>query len=192
MKNLKALALLCTFGLILFASCKSTKDADSDADIKDTVVEAPAEENTVVIEEAQLEDTIEGRTFFASIDRSPCFGTCPTYKMTIYTDGFVELEGIRFIPMIGNYTTTVSKATLENFKTQAKAVGFMGLDDRYDGAISDVPSATTVMVLDGVRKEVYRRFDYPQRILILEKCFDSLMETEKWVSSTGEIYPSER
>lgn len=187
MKNLNTLAVLCTLGLFLFASCKSTKEVE----IKDTVAEAPVEENNVVLEEIPLEDTVQARTLFASIERSPCYGNCPTFKMTIYTDGFVELEGIRSIPMIGTYTTTISKETLENFETQARAVGFMGFEDRYDGSISDVPSATTVMVLDGVRKEVYRRFNYPQRILILEKCFDALMETERWISSTGEIYPSE-
>ena len=166
----------------LFTSCKTTEDIATTESTpvestKDEIVSEtlPAAEDEV----AQVEDTIE-RSFFASILRSPCFGTCPTYKMVIYDDGFVELEGTAHIDMIGKYTGKLTEAQVQNFRIRAQRTGFMDMKDSYDGAISDVPSATSTIVLDGVRKSVYRRFDYPRAILQFEALFDELLESQKW------------
>ncbi len=179
-----------TIGFMVFTlgSCKTTKETN----VEENVTEAVVEEAEVVPAEEYPTDPAIERNFFASIERSPCFGKCPTYKMTLYSDGFVEFEGIRDVAMIGTYTTTISDKKLKNFEIQARAIGFMEMEDKYDGAISDVPSATIVMFLDNTRKQVYRRFEYPKRILILEQCFDDLMTSERWISSDGEIYPSEK
>lgn len=179
-----ALILTC-----LIASCKSTDNAQSTNEAsnspKDEVVsEAPANE---VVENEQVSDTTE-RTFFASIFRSSCFGMCPTYKMTIYSDGFVELEGIRHIDLIGKFTTNITEAQVHNFRIRANRTGFMDMEDKYDSSITDLPSATTTIVLNGVRKSVYRRHNYPPSILKFEELFDELLKSQKWtpVSTTSE------
>ena len=77
-------------------------------------------------------------------------------------------------------------------RRQAEAIKFSEMDAKYDGPVTDLPSTTTAIMLDGKRKEVYRRFDYPKRILTLEQCFDDLIQSEKWISPTGETYPIER
>lgn len=189
MKNSYTFLIIAVVAIFGMTSCKTSKDLDT----KNSPAESSMENvDSTLVSNTPPVDTIIPRNFFASIERSPCFGKCPTYKMTIYSDGFVEFEGIRNTEMIGNYTTTISQKKVQNFVSEANAIGFMELKDSYDGAISDVPSATIVLVQDGVRKEVYRRFDYPKRILIFEKCFDNLIQTERWVSSTGEVYPSEK
>lgn len=172
------------FALILacsFTSCKSiddvvSTDEASNSPSEEVVSETPANE---VVDTEQVSDTTE-RTFFASIFRSSCFGMCPTYKMTIYSDGFVELEGIRHVDLIGNYTTNISEAQVHNFRIRANRTGFMDMEDSYDSAITDLPSATTTIVLDGVRKSVYRRHNYPPSILQFEQLFDELLKSQKW------------
>jgi len=173
----------------LFTSCKSTEDVVAasesiDSPQEEMVSEAPIEEVSAT---DQVADTNE-RTFFASIFRSACFGRCPTYKMTIYSDGFVELEGIRHIDLIGKFTTNITEAQVHNFRIRANRTGFMDMEESYDSAITDLPSATTTIVLNGVTKSVYRRHGYPKSILQFEVLFDELLKSERWksVSSTNE------
>lgn len=189
MKKRNSIFLIAALAGISLFSCKSTKDATETP--KDNSTDAPSDVTDMAEADTTVKDTTE-RTFFASIERTPCFGICPTYTMTIYSDGYVEYNGTRGVDMIGEYTTTISDKELKNFETQATAIGFMELEESYDGMITDLPSTTTVIVLNGVRKQVYRRYNYPQRILIFEKCFDDLLKSEKWISKDGEQYPPER
>lgn len=186
----KLIFLFPTLLVVTLVSCKSAKTVSEE---KST--EANHETEAVSQADTESDTTVENsskREFYASIERSPCFGKCPTYKMTIYTDGFVEYEGINSVDMIGKFTTTIGEKTLDAFRSQAIAIGFMEMEDKYDGMVTDLPSATTAIVVDGVKKQVYRRFDYPKRILTFEKYFDDLLTTQKWTSESGEAYPPER
>lgn len=166
-----------------FTACKTSENISSNNDPakEDVVSEAPSSiENLAVEEPIANEIDSSERVFVASIERTPCYGNCPTYKMKIYSDGFVELEGIRGIDFTGNYTTNISQAQVNNFRIRANRTGFMDLEDRYDGMVTDLPSATTTIVLDGVKKSVYRRFDYPRSILQFEELFDALLKSQRW------------
>lgn len=164
------------------SACKSTEEvAISDEEIVLNETETPA--NIEPPEEQSAPETPPSTepSFFASIYRSPCFGACPTYRINIMSNGLVELEGIRAIELIGNYTTTISDEQLEQFSKTATEIGFMDMDAKYDGMITDLPSTTTTIVLDGKKKEVYRRYNYPRSILQLETLFDDLLQTQEWV-----------
>lgn len=164
------------FALISLAfSCKSTKNAQE--------AEAPADSAAPIEETAEVPTSSEQpteRTFFASIVRTACFGTCPIYNMTIYSDGYVEYNGIRFVPKLGEQTGQIPVDQLQHFVDKANEIEFMEMEDEYDSPITDLPSATTTIVLNGKKKSVRRRHNYPQRILQFEVLFDDLIETVEW------------
>lgn len=192
MKKFNSLLFLFALSGLLVTACKTTEEVVSEP--KDTAT-VPVSETELALEEPAADTTVSdttARQFFASIKRSPCYGTCPTYNMTIYSDGFVEYEGIRSVDMIGKYTTTISNEQLQKFAQTARDIGFMDMEDSYDGLISDLPSATTTIVLDEVRKQVYRRHNYPKRILTLEQLFDDLLTTAPWKDENGNAYPPDR
>lgn len=176
----KHISIIALAFVSLFTSCKTTEEITSSEEATspkgEVVSEAPA--NGVIATE-ELADTNE-RTFFASIVRTPCYGNCPTYNMTIYSDGYVELEGIRGIELIGKYTTHILPSQIQNIKIRANRTGFMYMEDSYDGSVTDLPSATTTIILEGVRKSVYRRYNYPPSILKFEVMFDDLLKSERW------------
>ena len=92
-----------------------------------------------------VEQTIKDRDssdVFASIYRSACFGSCTTYKMTIYQDGFISYEGIRFVELEGNYHTTITKEQMQSFIDKAESIGYFEMEDKYDSSITDIPSVT--------------------------------------------------
>lgn len=161
----------------LLTACKTIEGAAATVESpKDTVVsEAPKTQVTQESEEGTMD-----RVFFASIVRTPCYGNCQTYKMTIYENGFVELNGIRGVALIGKYTSKLTVNQVQNFRIRANRVGFMDMEDKYDGMVTDLPSATTTIVLNGIKKSVYRRYDFPRSILQFEELFDALLKSQKW------------
>ena len=42
-----------------------------------------------------------------SLERTPCYGTCPIYKMEIFSDGSAFYHGERFVDRIGDYEFSV-------------------------------------------------------------------------------------
>jgi hypothetical protein len=162
------------FAIILtsaLSSCKSSKNA---AETSPENIEATEASNKAE-KEAQIE-----RSIFATIHRGACFGNCPTYKMTIYSDRSVEYEGIRAVDLIGKYTSTITQKEYDQFIETAKFIEYMNLENVYDGPITDIPGTRTSIVIDGVHKEVYRRYQYPKRILKFEELFDIVMKSAKW------------
>lgn len=122
----------------------------------------------------------EESVLFATISKGYCYGKCPVYEMKIYTDGKVLLEGKANIDYIGTWEKSITKGELEAFVTMAEKIGYMELEDRYDSSITDVPSTTTSIVINGVRKEVYRRANYPEKILQFEALFTQLLDSKDW------------
>ena len=43
-----------------------------------------------------------------SIEKGPCFGTCPEYKVEVFSNGDARLSGIRNVEHIGEFQTKLS------------------------------------------------------------------------------------
>ena len=48
------------------------------------------------------------------LQKTACFGACPIYKATIYSDGKIMYNGEKFTPYIGETETQLSKKELNN------------------------------------------------------------------------------
>lgn len=174
MKHL--ICLLFISVLLISCGCKS----GSELSTENLNEPASTTENVDDPEKEVMEQADQTDSLFASLSRTPCFGKCPIFKMYIYESGTVILEGKQFLDLIGTYRTTITEEQKQAFIDKAIFIGFMDLEEKYDSPITDLPSATTTIRIDGVRKEVYRRADYPRKILQLEQLFDDLLESEKW------------
>lgn len=123
----------------------------------------------------------KGDSLFASIERTFCFGTCPVYVFKINNDGTASYEGVRNVKRMGTYSAKVTPAQMNKLIEVAKSIGYMDFKDKYDNeSITDLPSTTTSIVIDGKRKEVMRRYQFPKEIKVLEDAFDVLIETLDW------------
>ncbi len=165
------------FAIILTSASISCKSSKNVTETSSDNIEATEASTTVTTEK---EVTLIERTVFATIHRGACYGSCPTYKMTIYSDRSVEYEGIRAVELIGKYTSTISQKEYDQFIETAEFIEYMNLEDVYDGPITDIPGTRTSIVIEGVRKEVYRRYQYPKRILKFEELFDNVMKSATW------------
>ena len=75
-----------------------------------------------------------------SLQRTACFGTCPIYKIEIFSDGSGIYTGTRFVKNIGVTRFSLSKTQINLILTQAEAIGFTNMKEDYSEPSSDLPT----------------------------------------------------
>ncbi len=185
--------IIAAFLLAFTAGCKGKKEvADATTNtsatpVKEQVVTPPTVEvNQDPIEEETFADKLGGDSVFFSLERTPCFGTCPTFKITIFQDGSAMYEGRRFAPREGRYTGRVDAATMKALKEEAEARGFYAMDDVYDKPVTDLPSVIIRMNADGKDKQVIGRVGPPQAFKNFTQRAEEILDKIEW-TKVGEL-----
>ena len=184
-------SLYITVSLFVFYSCANSKNANNTGED----ISRHEKGQTHVHHESEhrplFENISHDDSLFASIRRGYCYGTCPVYEMKIYNSGFVTYNGIHNLDLLGRHTTTISRVQMTNFIDMVNDMGYLQMDDEYDNpGITDLPETTTSIVINGVRKQVRRRYGYPKSLTVFEKLFDDLIESESWHSVGVDDVPS--
>jgi hypothetical protein len=128
----------------------------------------------------------------ASLERTPCFGWCPVYKVTIFRDGLVEYEGKEYVKIQGRATGHLSAEQLDALDAQFLDSSFLGFDDSYvRSQTSDEPSAYTTYSFEGtlpktVRHYLARDCPVPPALSDLEHAIDRLVKIEQWIGTDAE------
>jgi hypothetical protein len=120
-----------------------------------------------------------------TLERTPCFGYCPSYKVTLRSDGTIIYEGRKFVEMTGAY-----KGEVYNFERLAQlisSVNYFNLKDNYRARVSDLPSAITSVVQNGKRKTI---IDYggagPIELWGIEMAIDGMLKNAKLEKVKGQ------
>ena len=111
-----------------------------------------------------------------SLERTPCYGTCPIYKIKIFSDGSAFYHGERFVEKIGNYEFSVSKETLNYILKKADEIGFFELEDKYTANITDLPKTITFIKNGKHRKRVVDYYGAPKTLKEFESLVDGCID----------------
>jgi len=166
MKKLTTILCLVLLAGLTFSACKSSKKANgTDASGKEVTKNKKADKDSL----------------YAEIQTSPCYGTCPVYKMSIYKSGFVVLEAKRFLDSLGVFHGWLDDAKMKEIASYAKEIGYFELDSVYnDMNVTDVPSTKTTLNIEGKKKTILSRWEVPRPLRSYEKMLDSYRTTIKW------------
>ena len=107
-----------------------------------------------------------------SLQRTACFGTCPIYKIEIFSDGSGIYMGTRFVENIGITKFSVSETQLNLILMQAEAIGFRNMKEEYSEPISDLPT-TFIQIND---KKIRDYTGAPKTLKNLENLIDQLYQ----------------
>ena len=107
-----------------------------------------------------------------SLQRTACFGTCPIYKIEIYTDGSGIYTGTRFVENIGVIEFSLSETQINLILTQSESIGFMNMKEEYSEPISDLPT-TFIQIKD---KRIRDYIGAPKTLKNLENLIDQLYQ----------------
>lgn len=128
-----------------------------------------------------------------TLQRTRCFGTCPSYKLTIYDDGKVEYEGKDYVKRKGKIEGRITKAELEELIREFERIDYLNLADDYTldskncpQGWTDNPTAVTSLDWKGKKKAIThyhgcRGSNVLDQLTALEDKIDQVVKTERWI-----------
>lgn len=130
-----------------------------------------------------------------TLERTPCFGACPVYKLTIFSNGTVIYEGKQNVRRPGKATGRISQERLQELIADFMNIDYFNLHDEYvpgtEGcpkAATDQPSAITSLTRtrDGKSKTIRhyhgcRGSDTLELLTQLEDKIDTAVNINRWI-----------
>jgi hypothetical protein len=125
-----------------------------------------------------------------SLERTPCFGQCPVYRITVTAGGAVTYEGRANVRRIGTATADVSPDSVSTLLREMERAGYFTFSDRYAASeptcrryTTDSPSAISSATFRGRTKRV--EHDYgcggvPRALTVLEQRIDEVVGSDQW------------
>lgn len=122
-----------------------------------------------------------------ALQRTGCYGTCPSYTATVSTNRVV-FDGGGFVVASGKHTDSIDADEVRHLATKFVAADFYSMDSSYEAAVTDNPTYILSVSIDGREKKVV---DYvgtwvgmPEVITDLEDDVDTLAQTERWIDGS--------
>ena len=123
-----------------------------------------------------------------TLARSGCFGSCPSYSITLSTEG-IAFDGGGYVVAAGKHTDSVNADEVRNLARRFVAADFYSMAASYRASVTDNPTYVLTIAIDGHKKEVE---DYvgqwegmPAVITELEDEVDTFARTQKWIEGRG-------
>lgn len=147
-------------------------------------------------QKAQLSADAADSSLVVSLERGPCHGTCPVYRVDVYGDGKVQFDGKQHVAKTGLQTGTASVAAIQELLGKFKASSFAKADTAYmmdspgcGQYATDLPTARLTAKIDGTMKTVQHDRgcrNAPEYLRTLEAQVDSVARTAQWIAGNGE------
>lgn len=120
-------------------------------------------------------------SLFFAMQRTPCFGHCPTYTVHIYQSGYATYHGQANVERTGKFNTRVSQEITDSILQLSQNVGLMMMLDSYDNSlITDLPSTLYKLNIGGTKKDLLCRVECPQRLLDFTVQCEALLLNLDW------------
>lgn len=119
-----------------------------------------------------------------ALERTGCYGTCPSYIVTVSTEGIV-FDGRGYVVAAGRHTSPINADEVRAMAKRFVAADFYSMDAEYRAPVTDNPTYVLSIAIDGRVKQVE---DYvgeeagmPAIISELEDEVDKCARTERWI-----------
>jgi hypothetical protein len=129
-----------------------------------------------------------GGDFEISLERTPCFGFCPAYKVTIKNNGDVEFEGYSSVDSMGGHDYKISKDDVKKLKSTVESSKFFQLKNSYENFnVTDLPGSSISVTLGGRTKSIkmygIEGTDIPMSLVKLAEQIDSVGNTNLYINN---------
>jgi len=119
--------------------------------------------------------------------KSPCYGFCPHFDMTIYEGGWTIFEGKQHTAKQGIAILKLEKQQLDQMMQQCQEADIWSAEASYGMRIQDLPT-TTVHLFEGKKdKTVQWRMRHPERLKQLDGQLMAFITGQGWVAPREEV-----
>lgn len=123
-----------------------------------------------------LQENTAKQVFY--LETTPCYGTCPSYKVSIFENDSLTYEGIKYVAKEGFLSKKLSKGTVEKLKEQFRNAHFFSFQNQYTAQVSDFPSTYISFTDQGKTKKIMDYYHAPESLKKLEGYINDLVKTE--------------
>jgi len=151
--NPKSIYILIITAVILSAGkCKDKEQVvDENPNVTETTYAKGVDEsykNVSINEEISEVAYPTSDMLYASLERTPCFGTCPVYRLFIYNDGVVVYHVRMFVEgwEPGYYKGLIQQNKLKEIEVKANETNYFSLNNEYPAPtvqVADLPVTKT-------------------------------------------------
>ena len=135
------------------------------------------------------------RAVSIAMERGPCFGRCPIYRVELTDSGKVVYEGRGFVTERGRREAMIAPADVQALAQEIEAAGFFELRDNYPPAATDNPTVVTTVTIDGRSKRVEHDLSSSTAPAALETIYrriDEVAGVKQWVGENVAPRPGEK
>jgi hypothetical protein len=128
-----------------------------------------------------------------TLERTPCYGSCPVYKVTVLGTGEVEYCGEANVARAGTHRWRISRRRLQRLQEAFERAKYLHLEDDYtECGVTGAPSCLTSVEYDdgGSKSIVHYHGDpsAPDALTELEDEIDRILGVERF---TEAVFPPE-
>jgi hypothetical protein len=128
------------------------------------------------------------------LERSGCFGTCPSYRVELNGTGEVLFQSDGFVTFPGDHQTRVSPQAIECLLQDFRTVDFWSLDPEYVANVTDLPTYKISLTIDGKTKVLTdyagQSVGMPAAVSALEDAIDQAASTDTWIKGNDKTIPA--
>ena len=138
------------------------------------------------------------KTIVIQLERTPCYGTCPAYTLTIHGDGRIEYSGKSHVRDTAAHEARIEEDKIRQLVSEFAKAKFWEIDEDYSetkckGRVcTDFPTAITELKIKGnihSVKHYYGCGSAPKSLFQIESAIDKTANSEQWTGDVSKAGP---
>jgi Domain of unknown function (DUF6438) len=181
-RSIKNVLFILPFCLSLLSCSKKVQDKTTQTNMNKTEQETTLPKPVSTVPTKPIEVKVENE-LMVSLQRTPCFGRCPVFKIELYEDGKVVYEGRAFSTRLGTHKAVASTELMKAILQKANDIKYLTFNGKYpkgESMITDIPTTISYVKLGSESKMIYNNYDAPTELLEFERWLESQFESLKW------------
>lgn len=119
----------------------------------------------------------ESTEHYFAMYRTACYGTCPSYKVTIQKDGHLNYQGRSNVKNIGERTEILTKEQTENLFKSLEKYNWKDYENEYPTDNVDFPGFGIEYANGKTLKKIKGNSNAPQDLKDLTKIIDTFLNS---------------
>lgn len=148
--------------------------------VRVTVREQMAPERHVALPEAPISQVA------ITLERTGCYGMCPTYSVTAYGDGRAIYEGRGYVDVMGRHEYRIDPAKIAALIDSARRNDIWSMAGKYSYPATDNPTYFVRLKIGDQSKEIVdyigEKVGMPAAITDFENEIDRSLESDGWIN----------
>ncbi|MBK9271830.1 MAG: hypothetical protein IPM48_09535 [Saprospiraceae bacterium] len=114
-------------------------------------------------------------------NRTACFGFCPTFNFSIFSNGVILYEGIQHVEPAGRVWSLISEEEWDELMKLIRMADFFELEDVYPvnqrEMLVDLPNIHIMVKHDAKRKHITDNHSAPAKLKTLEQAVENKLKS---------------